>query len=282
MKTVRRYGGMAVRAVRAVRVLVMLTACTAITAPTAVAQDFSWKGKLAQGKRLEIKGVNGDIQAMLAAGDEIEVTAEKRARRSDPDEVEIRVVESQDGVTICAVYPTPRRARHENDCEAGDHWHSNTENNDVNVDFTVRVPAGIDLDVRTVNGEVEANGLRGNVDASTVNGGVIVSTTGLAEASTVNGSIRASLGRSDFRHAEFSTVNGGITLELPADLAAEVRAETLNGDIDSDFPMTISGTRRFSPRRIVATIGDPGAGRTLYLKTVNGSLKLRKLGAAGR
>jgi hypothetical protein len=269
--------------VAALTAFTALTALTALTAGTAAAQaDFSWKGTVGRGKRIEIRGVNGDIQAMLASGNEVQVTAEKHSRRDDPDEVEIRVVEHDEGVTICAVYPTPRRARRENDCGPGDDWHSSTENNDVTVNFTVRVPAGVDADLQTVNGEVEATGLQGYVDARTVNGSVVVSTSGTAEASTVNGSIRASLGRADFRHAEFTTVNGGITLELPGNLAAEVRAETLNGDIDSDFPMTIQGTRRFSPRRIVATIGNEGAGRTLYLKTVNGSLKLRKTGAAER
>ncbi len=237
--------------------------------------DFAWKGRVAAGKTVEIKNINGDITAGPASGTEVEVTAVKRARRSDPDEVEIRVIEHQDGVTICAVYPTPRRARHENSCEPGDGGHSNTENNDVSVYFTVRLPARVHLDARNVNGEIEAQGLTGDVNAATVNGGVTVSTSGMAEATTVNGAIRATLGRADFRHAEFTTVNGSITLELPADLAAEVRAETLNGDIDTDFPLSVSG--RFSSRRLVGTIGSGAtSGRTLYLKTVNGSLRLRK------
>lgn len=237
--------------------------------------DFSWKGRVAAGKTIEIKNVNGDITAGLASGNDVEVTAVKRARRSDPDEVEIRVIEHDGGVTICAVYPTPHRARHENSCEPGEHGHMNTDNNDVSVHFTVRVPARVSLDARSVNGEVDAQGLQGDVVATTVNGAVTVSTSGMAEATTVNGAIRATLGRADFRHAEFTTVNGGITLELPADLAAEVRAETLNGDIDTDFPLSVSG--RFSSRRLVGTIGTGATnGRTLYLKTVNGSLRLRK------
>jgi DUF4097 and DUF4098 domain-containing protein YvlB len=277
MKADRRTGGLAVTAA------LLAAAMAASPADRLAAQDFSWKGRVASGKRLEVKGVNGDIQASLASGNEIEVTARKHARRSDPEEVEIRVVEHDDGVTICAVYPTPRRAKRENDCGPGDHWHSSTENNDVSVDFTVRVPAGVVAALQTVNGEVEGEGLKGDVEASTVNGSVSVSTTGFAEAQTVNGSIRASMGRADFRHAEFSTVNGGITLDMPADLSVEIRAETLNGDIESDFPMTIEGRRRYSPRRIVGTIGtNQGSGRTLYLKTVNGSLRLRKLGSAAR
>lgn len=267
-----------VKTVEVIGVVALLGVVTALGLPAdlrAQGPEFSWKGRLAAGKVLEIKNVNGDVTAGPASGDQVEVTAVKRARRDDPDEVEIRVVEHDEGVTICAVYPTPRRARQDNSCEPGDRGHMSTDNNDVSVHFTVRVPARVALEARTVNGEVDAQGLQGDVVARTVNGDVTVATAGVAEATTVNGSIRATLGRADFRHAEFTTVNGGITLELPADLAAEIRAETLNGGIETDFPLSVTG--RFSPRRLVGTIGSGATGgRTLYLKTVNGSLRLRK------
>lgn len=242
-------------------------------ATTASAQDFNWHGRIAQGKRLEVKGVNGDVRAVLASGAEAVVNATKHARRSDPEEVEIKVVESEDGITICAVYPTPPRARQENTCEPGDRWHTNTENNDVVVDFEVRVPAGVVFNGKTVNGEMSAEGLKADVQASTVNGSVRVTTTGLAEASTVNGSVYVEMGRADWPdELDFSTVNGKITLILPAKLDTEVRASTVNGDMESDFPMTVSG--RFGPRRWRGTIG--AGGRTLSLSTVNGEIRLRK------
>lgn len=244
-------------------------------AATAAAQgaDFHWTGKLAPGQRLEIRGVNGDVRATAATDDQVTVTAHKRARHSDPDDVKIEVVPFAGGVAICAVYPTSARAHEENSCEPGDSWHSSTENNDVRVDFTVAVPKGVEFDGQTVNGEAEAEGLTANVTLATVNGGIQLSTTGYAEARTVNGSIVATLGRADWTGpVEFTTVNGGITLNLPATLNTDIRAETLNGDIDSDFPMTVSG--RFGPRRVRATIGS--GGRTLELKTVNGSIRLRK------
>src|SRR5437762_2557265 len=102
--------------------------------------EFHWKGKVAPGKAIEIKGVNGDIRADAGSGD-VEVSAVKHARRSDPDEVKIEVVQHEDGVTICAVYPSD--GRRENTCEAGDDGHMNVRDNDVTVDFTVRVPAGV-------------------------------------------------------------------------------------------------------------------------------------------
>src|SRR5574341_1388341 len=166
-----------------------------VAAPLAAQDDFRWSGRLTGGKELEVKGVNGTIDAMRASGDQIEVTATKRAQRDDPDEVAIEVVEHADGVTICAVYPTPRRARRENQCAPGRGGHMNTEDNDVKVDFVVRVPAGVRFTGHTVNGDVEADGLGGDVDVATVNGDVTVTTTGSAEAHTVNGSINATMGR---------------------------------------------------------------------------------------
>jgi len=240
---------------------------------TATAQDFNWHGRIAAGKRLEVKGVSGDVRAVLASGAEAVVNARKHARRSDPDDVEIKVVQSDEGVTICAVYPTPPRAREENSCEPGDRWHSSTDNNDVVVDFEVQVPAGVEFNGQTVNGEMSAEGLKGDVKASTVNGSVRVSTTGLAEASTVNGSVYAEMGRANWNdELEFSTVNGGITLILPGKLDTELRASTVNGEIDSDYPLMITG--KFGPRRLHGTIG--AGGRTLNLSTVNGEIRLKK------
>ncbi len=250
-----------------------LLAGVAASAQVQAEGEFHWTGRLAAGKRLEIKGVSGDVHATAATGDQIEVTATKHARRSDPESVEIKVVPSDEGVTICAVYPTPRRAREPNECTTGDHWSSSTEDNDVSVDFEVRVPAGIKFYGHTVNGAVEVEHLGADVWAYTVNGSVHVSTTGTAEATTVNGSIAAQLGRADWADAvEFTTVNGGITLDLPANLSAEVRASTVNGDVTSDFPLTVTG--RFGPRRFHGTIGQ--GGRELKLSTVNGSIRLRK------
>jgi DUF4097 and DUF4098 domain-containing protein YvlB len=244
-----------------------------LLAPAAAAQDFQWKGRIASGKWLEVKGVNGSVRAQAATGAEAEVTAAKTSRRSDPEEVKIEVLEHEDGITICAVYPTPPRARRENRCEPGDHWGSSTENNDVKVDFTVHVPAGVRFRGQTVNGELEAEGLGADAVVSTVNGSVHVSTTGNAEAHTVNGSIYATMGRADWSdEADFRTVNGGITLTFAGDLNTEIRAGTVNGDIESDWPVTVTG--RFGPKRVSGTIGR--GGRLLKLETVNGDIRLRK------
>jgi hypothetical protein len=231
--------------------------------------DFEWNGRVATGQTIEIHGVNGAVHAEWTSGDEVEVRADKHARRSDPDEVRIEVMKHEGGVTICAVYPSPP-GKPANECTPQGS-HSHTQNNDVVVDFTVRVPSGVRFVAETVNGEVEARSLRGDVEARSVNGSVRVSTTGEAQATTVNGSIYATLGDTRGREPlEFETVNGSITVRLPENTGADLRAETVNGDINTDFPILV--TRKISQRRVSGTIG--GGGRSLKLSTVNGSIHL--------
>src|SRR3989441_8405377 len=167
--------------------LLLVAAGLALPARQAAAQnEFHWKGKVAAGKAIEIKGVNGDVSAVAGSGD-VEVTAVKHAHRSDPDEVKIAVVEHADGVTICAVYPSD--GRRENTCEAGEHGHMSTHDNDVAGELTGRVPPGGRFLGRNVNGSGGGAHLASDVEANTVNGGIRISTSGFAQAGTVNGSI---------------------------------------------------------------------------------------------
>jgi hypothetical protein len=243
------------------------------TQNSVASDEFRWSGRIAAGRTIEIKGINGNVRAEASSGNEVEVTATKRGRRSDPASVEIRVVEHSDGVTICAVYPSADSS-HPNTCAPDEGGHMNVRDNDVEVAFNVRVPQGVHFNGRTVNGGIETNALGGDVDAKTVNGSISISAAGVARAKTVNGSITASLGRADWNGTlEFKTVNGAITLDLPSDMNTEVRAETLNGEITTDFQMTVMG--RFSRRHLSGTIGS-GGGRELDLKTVNGSIRLRR------
>ncbi|HEX8558816.1 MAG TPA: DUF4097 family beta strand repeat-containing protein [Pyrinomonadaceae bacterium] len=233
--------------------------------------EFRWREPLAAGRVIEVKGVNGGIEALPASGAEVEVIATKRSRRSNPDDVRVEVVRHANGVTICAVYPNVE-GREPNTCAPGAGGRMNVQDNDTTVNFSVRVPAGVRFAGHTVNGKVAAENLAADVEARTVNGGVSVSTTGLARAATVNGSIRVVMGRADWSdELEFKTVNGGIDLSLPASLSAQVKAKTVNGDISTDFPLTVTGA--FSRRRLNGTVGSGGRG--LVLETVNGSVRLR-------
>ena len=231
--------------------------------------DFTWSGVVAAGESIEVKGVNGSVIAELASGNEIEIRAEKSSRRSDPDDVRIEVIEHSGGVTVCAVYPSSRGRQ--NTCEPGSGGRNNVRNNDVRVTFYVKVPEGVAFRGRTVNGDVEVNDLASDVSANTVNGDIVVTTTGFAQASTVNGSIEAAMGRYDLSNGlSFSTVNGSISLDLPDDVDANVDARWVNGSLEAELPLKLIG--RLSRRAAQGVLGEGGP--ELKLKTVNGSIRI--------
>lgn len=234
-------------------------------------RDFRWSGRLAEGKTLEVMGVNGEVRADAASGSTAEVTATKSGR-GDPERVQIKVEETAEGVTICAIYPNQEGDSCHNR-ESRKNRRNHDDNNNVEVDFVVHVPAGVRFVGRTVNGSVEATGLTADAEVSTVNGDASVSTRGWAEATTVNGDVDVTVGRADWSgSADFQTVNGTVTVTLPGQVDADVEARTVNGEIETDFPLTVTG--RFGPRRLNGRIGS--GGRTLSLETVNGAIRIRR------
>jgi hypothetical protein len=235
---------------------------------------FRWSGTLAPGGTIEIRGINGDIEATPGSGSTVAVQATKRGKKSDPREVTVEVIEDAEGVLVCAIYPSMDRDR-PNRCRRHGEG-SRTRDNDVTVDFQVRVPSGARLVARTVNGEVRATGLSGDVEAATVNGGITLATAGAATARTVNGSIDATTGRTSWAgEIQFQTVNGSITLRLPSDVRTQVNGKTVNGNLESDFPLTLEANQRWGPKRFEGTIGGGGGG-TIDIETVNGSIRLRR------
>lgn len=232
--------------------------------------EFHWTGRIAPGATLEVKGINGRISALPSSGREIELVALKRGRRHDPKLVEIELVEHEGGLTICAVYPSSDGRK--NECKPGKGGRMSVRNNDVQVEYNLKLPADVSFVARTVNGSIDVVGLTGNVEAYTVNGSVRLDAQGHARAETVNGSIRATLGKAEWKDPlAFKTVNGSVRVSLPASANASVRVETVNGGIENEFSMSgVTKTRR----SLSGTIGS--GGRELSIKTVNGSVSLRR------
>jgi hypothetical protein len=253
----------------------LLLLLTAVMWTPAMAQDdtWSWQKVIPAGQAIEIKGVLGDVVAKPATGNQVRVIAKKNARYGDAADVTIEVVEHERGVTICAMYPSSRSDR-ENECLPGARGHSNTRDNDTEVDFEVLVPKGVKFTGRTVTGRVVATDLSADVKASSVSGSVRVSTTGLVQASTVSGSIDVAMGRTDWTdQLEFSTVSGDIRLVMPENLNTDVEISTVSGTLESDLPMSTT-RRRFGPRNMHGRIGS--GGRELRLSTVSGTIELKK------
>ena len=242
---------------------------------TSTDMHFKWTGSVPKGEWVRVKNMNGRVTVRAATGNTVEITADKMARRGDPSSVRIITRKTGNGgVLVCAFWTENASCDEDSYSSHSDGEDGGRRSRDVSVDFTVLLPAGVNVSSQSVNGDVEVDGATAEVDVRTVNGDVRgISSTGPVSAGTVNGSITAKMrslpGTSDL---DFKTVNGSIDLELPSQLDADVELRTVNGGFRTDFPMTLSG--RVSPRHLNATIGK--GGRRLRATTVNGSIELRK------
>jgi hypothetical protein len=261
--------------------LLFAAAASLAASSTATAQqrsndrDFTWEGRISNGKWLYVRDLNGSIRVEKATGDKAEVTAVKRWRRGNPEDVRIetRRLGGDDGdVIICAFWTDNATCDEDGYRSHGDN-DRHSHDNDTSVEFTVKLPAGVRLGVSTVNGGVTVSGATSEVRAGSVNGRVsATSSGGPVNASTVNGDIDVRMKELGSGDLEYSTVNGSIEIEVPSNLDADLDMRTVNGSLTSDFELKIEG--RVNPRRMRATIGK--GGRRLRLETVNGSVELRK------
>lgn len=229
--------------------------------------DFEWSGQVPQGATIEIKGISGGITASLASGSDVEVRATKSGQHSDPASVTVEVVQHAGGVTVCAVYPDVA-GQPPNECAPGLAGTMNNEGNDVEVTFSVMVPPEVDFVGRTVAGNVTGTGLQSDASAFVVSGNVNLTTTAIAEATTVSGSIDATMGADPPRDLDFTAVTGNVVLRIPFDTNAEVRASVITGSMMSDFALDET-----SPGVWEGTIGI--GGNRLILSTVTGTIGLR-------
>lgn len=218
------------------------------------------------GARVSLENINGDITITGGSGDQVKVTAHKKAGKQEYlDELKVVTDADADYVRIETRHPKSESS-----------WFNWGSDGGGSVSYELSVPAGVSLDaIETVNGDVRIRAVSGTVKAGTVNGGLEVENLSAdVSLETVNGTITAdfdTLGADQRVDAE--AVNGRIELLLPADASARVNAETVNGSIDAD-DFGLEPEKGFVGRDLSGEIG--GGDARISLDTVNGSIKIRK------
>lgn len=247
-----------------------------------VADALVWNESLPAGATLHLRNLNGAIRVHASSNGQATIHASKRWRRGREKDVHFATTRSGNDYYVCALWGKATQ------CDAAGYGRrreslimrllsllsmSGSTRTDMTVNFDVSVPAGVQLDASTVNGNVEAIGTTAAVNVSTVNGTVHATGTSALAAHTVNGSVELTLdqlGAADSVRAE--SVNGNVTIIVPAAFEGAVEMKTVNGSVTSDLPVTTSGA--LERRELRGAIGS--APRMLSLETVNGSVRLIK------
>ncbi len=109
---------------------------------------------------------------------------------------------------------------------------------DHHLDFTVKVPKNVRLEVSTVNdGDLVVKNTRGNyIRANNVNGSIALDNiTGQTEVHSINGEVRISYASNPGAPSSYYSLNGDINITYQKNLSAEIAFKSMNGELFTDF-----------------------------------------------
>jgi putative adhesin len=222
------------------------------------------------GARLEIININGRITAEPTDGQSVEVRAERTAKALSDDSARelLGKIEMREEVGPDRVRVEVRAPRF-----SGPSSHE--------IKWSVKVPRGVAVDLRTVNGGVRLDRLEGEVRARSTNGGIVGEAlkASSVDAAVTNGGIEINLASAPTSGTiELESVNGGVTLSLPPTVKADITARCVNGGISIDgVDVEVVGEQ--TRRRLDGKING-GGGARISMETVNGGVKIRSVDAA--
>lgn len=241
--------------------------CDIVTADLRSEETAEWHKTypLDANGRVEITNVNGKIEVEPSGGNTVEVTAIKKARGATAEAAKTaldRVTFAED-VSPGSVKIDTKIARVEGIMFNG---------GNLQVEYHVKIPAGAEAKVTTVNGGIEITGLQGRVTAETTNGGVTARRLGgRLEASTTNGGLDIDMARVAEGGVKLDCTNGGIKLHLPRDAKATITASITNGGISpGDLPIEATGEN--SRRRLEGRLN--GGGPAVRIEGTNGGISI--------
>lgn len=205
---------------------------------------------------LSVTSVNGDITISTWDGENISLNATKRTRngKDDLDNAEIVVSENDNLINIEIRHAQPIKSRA--------------------VDLDIKIPNFVSVDsVRTTNGPVNIENVKGFVIATTTNGLIsLKGTSGVGDLLSTNGGINAEI--FDIKeNIEIQTTNGGITLYINPGLNASIQISTTNGgiNVNGDFiNVTVSSNKSFK-----GVIGN--GNYSIDVLTTNGGINIYEL-----
>jgi DUF4097 and DUF4098 domain-containing protein YvlB len=224
--------------------------------------EFHQTYPLASDGRVSLSNINGAAHIVGWDRNEVKVDAIKYAHRQERlDEAKIVVDASSNRISIRTQYP-----EHNNG-----NW--NSHDNPASVEYTIMVPKSAQLDkIELINGGLEIKGINGKVEAECINGALVASELGgHLQLSTINGALKADVNQLTTSPMELSSVNGSVSLTLPSNAQAELEASTVHGGISNDFGLNVD-RHQWVGHDLHGKLGD---GRThIKLNNVNGPIRI--------
>jgi DUF4097 and DUF4098 domain-containing protein YvlB len=222
------------------------------------AQDFNEKitkeltfEKKSAANTVLLANINGNIKIMGYDGDKIlvevnkKITAKTETRlEKGKKEIQLGIIDRADTLILyvdgaCNNFGRQNSKNHRHGRQEGWGYNWNDCNGrnscrmdyDYKMDFTLKVPSGVNLLVSTVNdGDITVENMKGAVYADNVNGSIKLSNlVREVKATTINGDVDVDYSRNPDKDSRFYTLNGDINANFQKGLGASVSFESFNG-----------------------------------------------------
>jgi DUF4097 and DUF4098 domain-containing protein YvlB len=192
------------------------------------------------GGMLRLKTFSGRVRITGGSGDQVVIHAVRRARQDRLDDIKLEITQSGNTIEIDANHPLVERRN----------------DNIVETDFDIQVPARTRLDIKTFSAPVTVIGVN---ESQKIDG---FSSDIRIEASQWG----------DGNGLDINTFSGDVNLRLPDSARGDVDFNSFSGRFESDLPVTMTTSSR---RNFRGALNGGGSG-DFRLKTFSGSVSIRK------
>ena len=192
------------------------------------------------GGTLRLKTFSGRVKITGGSGDQLVVHAVRRATRDRLEDIKLEITTSGSTIEVDANH---RLVERRND-------------NVVETDFEITVPARTRLDIKTFSAPVTVIGVNANQNIDGFSSDVTI------ESNEWN----------DGTDIDVNTFSGDVRLRLPASAKGNIDFNSFSGRFESDLPVTLSNSSR---RNFRGTLNG-GGNADLRLKTFSGDVSIRR------
>ncbi len=242
---------------------------------------------------LFIYNISGFIKVEGYAGNKVLLEMDKTISDDDDKQLEtgkkeFKLAFDQKLDTVMAYIAAPYDSRPSTNRRHGENDRNIEYNYKVN--FTVKVPYGINLHISTVNdGIITVENVSGTLNISNVNEGISVKNAkGTTIAHTVNGNVSINYLSNPPEASSYHTINGDIRVSYQPDFSADLTFKSMHGDFFTDFTeakMLPTTTTKFQDLKgheavyklnTITTVRFGKGGKTFKFETLNGNVYIKK------
>jgi hypothetical protein len=192
------------------------------------------------GGTLRLKTFSGRVKITGGAGDQLVVHAVRRATKERLADIKLEITTSGNTIEVDANH---RLVERRND-------------NVVETDFDIQVPARTRLDIKTFSADVTVIGVSASQNIDGFSSDITVESADFGDGNDI----------------DVNTFSGAVRLRLPANAKGNIDFNSFSGRFESDLPVTLNTSSR---RNFRGALNGGGTG-DFRLKTFSGDVTIRR------